>query len=244
LVLQRDKQLTGFKLLELPYLPCCSPGVQTLETLLPGLQIDIELLKASDWAKLVVSVKETANRIVLLKTLYPRADLTAIVQRMPSALLWSAEELQENAIQVCDGEIQWGSGLCYVRGFSVYVQGVLWTVQSALLCIAEKLHGQLCKGACSHAGGEGGINLTSRVRSMPSASLWGAEELQEIATPLRRLGVCVGGEGGVTENMERLTWQLLFMAYCLCCCGVRQSCWQKAVQVGGGGLEGEGVPGW
>jgi hypothetical protein len=53
-----------------------------------------------------------------------------------------------------------------------------------------------------------------------------------------------GGEGGVTENMERLTWQLLFMAYCLCCCGVRQSCWQKAVQVGGGGLEGEGVPGW
>lgn len=86
--------------------PCLNPhtraGVQTLESLLPGLQIDVELLKASDWARLVVDISGTANKIILLKTLYPRADLTAVVQRSPATLMWSAEELTDNAVQVRD----------------------------------------------------------------------------------------------------------------------------------------------
>jgi hypothetical protein len=75
-------------------------GVQQLESLLPGLQIDIELLKASDWARLVVDISITANKIVLLKTLYPRADLTQVVQRAPATLLLPPEELSDNARQV------------------------------------------------------------------------------------------------------------------------------------------------
>lgn len=42
----------------------------------------------------------TANKIVLLKTLYPRADLTQVVQRAPATLLWTTQELTENAQQV------------------------------------------------------------------------------------------------------------------------------------------------
>lgn len=75
-------------------------GVHTLESLLPGLQIDIDLLKAADWARLVVDISGTANKIILLKTLYPRADLTAVVQRSPVTLMWSTEELTDNAKQV------------------------------------------------------------------------------------------------------------------------------------------------
>lgn len=47
-------------------------GATSLEQLLPGLQIDVERLRAADWATLCVNISQTANKIVLLKTLFPK----------------------------------------------------------------------------------------------------------------------------------------------------------------------------
>jgi hypothetical protein len=60
----------------------------------------VERLKASDWSRLVVGINDTANKIILLKSLYPRADLTRIVQLAPGTLLEDAATLQDNARQV------------------------------------------------------------------------------------------------------------------------------------------------
>lgn len=69
---------------------------------------------------------ETANKIILLKTLYPRADLTQIVQRNPSVLLLSNEELQDNARQVCGGDgCKWGGAwLCWLYTIVTVAQRV------------------------------------------------------------------------------------------------------------------------
>lgn len=68
-------------------------------------------LQASDWARLVVNIGDTANKIILLKTLYPRADLTRIVQRAPATLMLDAETLQDNAHQVGTRAMQQGQRL-------------------------------------------------------------------------------------------------------------------------------------
>eukprot|EP00775_Hariotina_reticulata_P003512 gene3512-3782_t len=57
-------------------------GVHSLEQLLPGLQIDVEAMKASEW------------------THYPRADLPRIIQKQPQLLLQDIAEMEDNAKQV------------------------------------------------------------------------------------------------------------------------------------------------
>eukprot|EP00878_Enallax_costatus_P010060 GHUV01010501.1.p1 GENE.GHUV01010501.1~~GHUV01010501.1.p1 ORF type:complete len:270 (+),score=67.17 GHUV01010501.1:147-956(+) len=75
-------------------------GVDTLESLLPGLQIDVEAMKARDWAKLCLDVNAAATRIVVLKTHYPNADLSKVIQRQPALLLQDVARLEDNARQV------------------------------------------------------------------------------------------------------------------------------------------------
>lgn len=75
-------------------------GVQALESsLVPGLKIDIEAMRAVDWVALCLDTSGAAARLVLLKTHLPRADLTRIVQRNPGLLLQDAATL-DNARQV------------------------------------------------------------------------------------------------------------------------------------------------
>eukprot|EP00879_Flechtneria_rotunda_P015983 GHRR01016716.1.p1 GENE.GHRR01016716.1~~GHRR01016716.1.p1 ORF type:complete len:291 (+),score=105.78 GHRR01016716.1:283-1155(+) len=81
-------------------LEAIAAGVTTLEQLLPGLQIDVEAMKASQWAKLCLDVNAAAMRLVVLKTEYPKADLTKIMQKQPQLLLTNIPTLQDNAKQV------------------------------------------------------------------------------------------------------------------------------------------------
>ncbi|WIA40662.1 hypothetical protein OEZ86_004368 [Tetradesmus obliquus] len=75
-------------------------GVAQLEALLPGLQIDVEAMKASEWARLALDTEAAATRLVVLKLHYPRADLTRIMQRTPQLLLQDVALLEDNAKQV------------------------------------------------------------------------------------------------------------------------------------------------
>ncbi|KAF8055487.1 hypothetical protein HT031_006746 [Scenedesmus sp. PABB004] len=75
-------------------------GVTTLEALLPGLQVDVEALKAADWARLALDVGGAATKLVLLKSCYPGADLSRVIQRQPGLLLLDASTLEENSKQV------------------------------------------------------------------------------------------------------------------------------------------------
>lgn len=76
-------------------------GVQALESsLVPGLKIDIEAMRAVDWVALCLDTSGAAARLVLLKTHLPRADLTRIVQCNPGLLLQDAATLEDNARQV------------------------------------------------------------------------------------------------------------------------------------------------
>ncbi|GBF94098.1 hypothetical protein Rsub_07085 [Raphidocelis subcapitata] len=75
-------------------------GVDTLESLIPGFVIDLERLKASDWARLVLDPNGAAVRLVVLKTAYPGADLARILQEKPGLLLQDIPTLRSNAAHV------------------------------------------------------------------------------------------------------------------------------------------------
>ncbi|KAI8476168.1 MAG: hypothetical protein J3K34DRAFT_402308 [Monoraphidium minutum] len=75
-------------------------GVDSLESLIPGLQIDMERLKATEWARIVADTGSVAVRLVALKTAYPGADLAKILQEKPGLLLQDVSVLEANARQV------------------------------------------------------------------------------------------------------------------------------------------------
>eukprot|EP00879_Flechtneria_rotunda_P026585 GHRR01028358.1.p1 GENE.GHRR01028358.1~~GHRR01028358.1.p1 ORF type:complete len:264 (+),score=85.57 GHRR01028358.1:283-1074(+) len=113
-------------------LEAIAAGVTTLEQLLPGLQIDVEAMKASQWAKLCLDVNAAAMRLVVLKTEYPKADLTKIMQKQPQLLLTNIPTLQDNAKQVC-------SALRLVAILCAYMAAAAFTSQWQIpVC----LHGQ------------------------------------------------------------------------------------------------------
>ncbi len=74
--------------------------MHALESLLPGFAIDLERMSTRDWAMLVLNAKGVAERIVVLKVAFPRADLTRIAQAYPRVLLLDAGALQRNSQQV------------------------------------------------------------------------------------------------------------------------------------------------
>jgi len=75
-------------------------GMQQLEDLIPGFTVDLEVMKASQWASLFLNVPEAAIRIVALKGHYPKADLARILQQKPQLMLADVAQLQSNAKQV------------------------------------------------------------------------------------------------------------------------------------------------
>lgn len=57
-------------------------------------------MKAADWATVAEDVGAAANKLILLRTLYPGVDVFAMVAARPRTLLMSDAVLSENATQV------------------------------------------------------------------------------------------------------------------------------------------------
>jgi hypothetical protein len=75
-------------------------GVEALEALIPGFQVDLERMKAIDWARAALDPNACAVRLVALKGAYPGADLARVLQEKPALLLKPPEQLVEDARQV------------------------------------------------------------------------------------------------------------------------------------------------
>jgi hypothetical protein len=75
-------------------------GLAALENVLPGWRITLEGLRAAELASLALNPSDAAARVLALKALWPRADLTAIVQKKPAVLLDDVATLKANAAQV------------------------------------------------------------------------------------------------------------------------------------------------
>ncbi|KIZ03652.1 hypothetical protein MNEG_4306 [Monoraphidium neglectum] len=75
-------------------------GIEALELLIPGFQIDLERIKASEWVRIVTDPSSAAIKLVVLKTAYPGADLAKILQEKPGLLLQDVSVLESNARQV------------------------------------------------------------------------------------------------------------------------------------------------
>lgn len=70
-----------------------------LEALLPNL-INLNRMKASDWALLAGNVPAVANKLILLKTLFPDVDIFKVVALRPRTLLQTEASIRENAQKV------------------------------------------------------------------------------------------------------------------------------------------------
>jgi hypothetical protein len=74
-------------------------GLTELEQLLPGL-VNLDRMKASEWASLAADVPTVAARLIALRTLYPKADAFAMVAARPRTLLLTEQQLETNAAEV------------------------------------------------------------------------------------------------------------------------------------------------
>ncbi|GLI59916.1 hypothetical protein VaNZ11_001961 [Volvox africanus] len=77
-----------------------SAGLDTLESLVPGFTPNLDTLKASEWARLAADAPAVASKIILLKSHYPRLDLSRVLVAQPKLLLQSPEQLDRSAQQV------------------------------------------------------------------------------------------------------------------------------------------------
>ncbi|GLC72215.1 hypothetical protein PLESTF_001219900 [Pleodorina starrii] len=72
-------------------------NLDKLEALLPELTPDVNKMRAADWAKLAKDVNKVATMLVVIKTLYPGANVGRIVGKAPRLLLKSPEAVQADA---------------------------------------------------------------------------------------------------------------------------------------------------
>lgn len=75
-------------------------GVEALEALLPGFQLNMDKLKASDWGRLAADANGVATKLILLKTAYPGLDLARVLAAHPRLLLQTVAEPDKSAQQV------------------------------------------------------------------------------------------------------------------------------------------------
>eukprot|EP00879_Flechtneria_rotunda_P022673 GHRR01023945.1.p1 GENE.GHRR01023945.1~~GHRR01023945.1.p1 ORF type:complete len:132 (+),score=40.84 GHRR01023945.1:354-749(+) len=57
-------------------------------------------MKAADWVALSEDVPAAANKLIVLKTMYPNADVFSIIIRRPKTLLQSEQRISDNAQMV------------------------------------------------------------------------------------------------------------------------------------------------
>jgi hypothetical protein len=74
-------------------------GLDALEALLPGVPVgSLDLLKASEWARVAADPPKAARCLLTLRAAFPKADAAAIIRRAPRlALLRSPEEIAQDA---------------------------------------------------------------------------------------------------------------------------------------------------
>jgi hypothetical protein len=78
-------------------------GIQQMQSLLPGppsFVPNMDLMKGSDWAILLLDTQATASKLVLLKTHFPGMNLSKVIAAKPTLLLRSSEELEKDALGV------------------------------------------------------------------------------------------------------------------------------------------------
>eukprot|EP00879_Flechtneria_rotunda_P018474 GHRR01019378.1.p1 GENE.GHRR01019378.1~~GHRR01019378.1.p1 ORF type:complete len:230 (+),score=55.04 GHRR01019378.1:169-858(+) len=71
-------------------------NLEQLQTILPDV-IDLNKMKAADWVALSEDVPAAANKLIVLKTMYPNADVFSIIIRRPKTLLQSEQRISDNA---------------------------------------------------------------------------------------------------------------------------------------------------
>ncbi|GIL48357.1 hypothetical protein Vafri_4627 [Volvox africanus] len=74
-------------------------GLTQMDALLPGV-LSLHRMKPSDWATVASDVSSLAERIILLKSLYPTADIFKIVFKKPKLLLLSTSRLEQDAAAI------------------------------------------------------------------------------------------------------------------------------------------------
>ncbi|GLI69400.1 hypothetical protein VaNZ11_014004 [Volvox africanus] len=74
-------------------------GLTQMDALLPGV-LSLHRMKPSDWATVASDVSSLAERIILLKSLYPAADIFKIVFKKPKLLLLSTTRLEQDAAAI------------------------------------------------------------------------------------------------------------------------------------------------
>jgi hypothetical protein len=67
----------------------------------PGLLINLDKMKASDWAKLLRDIDSVVAVVIALKTHYSKVDIANIIKRKPKLLLSSQQRVDEDAQKVC-----------------------------------------------------------------------------------------------------------------------------------------------
>lgn len=74
--------------------------LSSLQKLLPGIVLNLDKMRATEWASVLKNISHIAVVIITLKTLYPRADLSKVVNARPRTLLEDPQRLEEDAKQV------------------------------------------------------------------------------------------------------------------------------------------------
>uniref|UniRef100_A0A6S8P9P5 Uncharacterized protein n=1 Tax=Dunaliella tertiolecta TaxID=3047 RepID=A0A6S8P9P5_DUNTE len=75
-------------------------GFQKLESLLPDLAPNLDKMKASSWVVLIQDVNSVAQTLIVLKSYYPRANISKVIARSPKILLQSSKQVEEDALEV------------------------------------------------------------------------------------------------------------------------------------------------
>ncbi|KAG2485520.1 hypothetical protein HYH03_015792 [Edaphochlamys debaryana] len=79
--------------------PRIREGLTQLDALLPGV-LSLHRMKPGDWAAVAADTVAVAEKIILLKSLYPSADIFRIVFRKPRLLLMTPARLQSDAQEI------------------------------------------------------------------------------------------------------------------------------------------------
>ncbi|EFJ46700.1 hypothetical protein VOLCADRAFT_105440 [Volvox carteri f. nagariensis] len=74
-------------------------GLTQMDALLPGV-LSLHRMKPSDWATVASDVNGVAEKVILLKSLYPTADIFKIVFKKPKLLLLTTKRLEQDAAQI------------------------------------------------------------------------------------------------------------------------------------------------